>query len=80
MTITISSSTESLLRERANREGKDPDDVADALLADALAWQEIDRARAAEAIGVAIKEFADGRGRPAREALEELRRKYEVQR
>ena len=57
---------------------------AEIVVQDAKAYQEmlerVERAETAAAIRQGIKEFERGEGRPAREALEELRRKHGISR
>jgi len=72
MTITISESTEEMLRKRAAQVGQDINRVADTLLASALAWER----QEVEAIQEGIDAANQGRERSAREYLGEHKRRY----
>jgi prevent-host-death family protein len=57
---------------------------AELVVQDAKSYQEmikrVERAETVTAIREAIEEYDRGQGRPARKALEELRRKYDISR
>jgi predicted transcriptional regulator len=75
MTITISAELEAKLKERAAQEGKDPDSVAEALLAAALDWEAQERAETIAGIQRGLEASAAGRVRPAAEVFAEMRAK-----
>lgn len=78
MTISISDETEALLREKATREGRDVNSMADAILADALTWESRERTETIEAVRLADVAAEEGRERPLSEFLAEQRAKYGV--
>ena len=78
MTITIDSDTESRLREKAAREGKDIDTLASTLLNMALVWEAQDRAEAVEGIRLGWEACEQGRMRPFREFAAEQRAKFNL--
>jgi predicted transcriptional regulator len=71
MTITIELGPEVLeqLREKAALEGREPETVAAAVLADALAWEAEDRAEAIEGIRRGLADFKAGRFRSLDEVI-----------
>jgi predicted transcriptional regulator len=73
MTITISAELEAKLKERAAQEGRDPDAVAEALLAAALEWEAQERAEAIAGIQRGLEASAAGRVRPAAEVFADMR-------
>ena len=73
MTITISTETEAMLREKAERDGQDINEIADILLAAALEWEAQDRAEAIAGIQRGLEASAAGRVRPAAEVFAEMR-------
>lgn len=77
MTITISPTTESMLRQTAEMEVRDPDSVADRLLADALTWAQRDRAEAIAGIQRGLDDVAAGRAKPLSQAVSEARERYD---
>lgn len=74
-TITISPELEARPRERASRDGKDLDTVAETLLAAALAWDEREYAEAVVGIRRGLETGAAGRVRPASEVFTETRKR-----
>jgi predicted transcriptional regulator len=78
MTITIELAPEVLerLREKAALEGREPETVAAAVLADALAWDAEDRAAAIEGIRRGLADFEAGRFRSLEAVIAEKREKY----
>ncbi len=76
MTITISSDTEARLRAKAETEGRDPNEVADALLMQALEWDMEDSAQAQEGVRRGLADVAAGRTRPFVEFAAEQRQKH----
>jgi predicted transcriptional regulator len=75
MTITISPELEARLRERAAREGVDPDSAAEALIALALDWEAQERAEAIAGIQRGLEASAAGRVRPAADVFADMRAK-----
>lgn len=73
MTISLSPETEARLRERAERDGRDVDAVADALLSFALEWEVQDRAEAIAGIQRGIEASEAGRVRPAADVFAQMR-------
>ncbi len=74
MAITLTPETEACLRERAEREGRDADAFADALLADALADDPDDLTDAEvgeirDGIRRGLKATASGRVKPLAQAV-----------
>jgi DNA-binding TFAR19-related protein (PDSD5 family) len=63
MTITLTPGTEARLREKAEREGREIDAVAEALIAAALEWEAQDRAEAIEGIRRGDQAAAEGHER-----------------
>lgn len=78
MSITLTPETEARLREQAVRQGLEPDALADSLLAEALAWEEVDRAEAVEGIRRGLEASDAGRVRPFAEFAAEMRAKYNL--
>ena len=78
MPITITADTEAKLREKAVREGQDPNTLADILLNMALEWEAQDRAEAVEGIKRGLQDFEQGRSRPFREFAAEQRAKFHL--
>ena len=75
MTIILSPETKTKLREKAERDGRDINAVANALLAEALEWEARDYAAAVEGIRRGLEASAAGRVRPASEVFADMRRK-----
>ncbi len=73
MSITLTPETEAKLREKAAQEGREPDAVADDLLAMALEWESLDRAEAIAGIRRGLEASAAGRVRPAAEVFADMR-------
>jgi predicted transcriptional regulator len=73
MTITISAELEARLQERAAEEGKDPNLIAETLLAAALDWEAQERAEAIAGIERGLEASAAGRVRPASAVFAEMR-------
>ena len=78
MTITLSPETEALLAEKARRDGKDVNAVADALLFAALDEEARDRAEAIEGVQRGDRAAAAGREHPLAEFFAEQRAKYSL--
>jgi predicted transcriptional regulator len=76
--ITLSPELETLLLERAARQGQEVNLVASELLADVLEWQEQDSAEAIEGIQRGLDDFEVGRFRNFQEFAEEQRLKYNL--
>jgi predicted transcriptional regulator len=76
--ITLSPELETLLLDRAARQGQEVNLVASELLADVLEWQEQDSAEAIEGIQRGLDDFEVGRFRDFQEFAEEQRLKYNL--
>jgi predicted transcriptional regulator len=76
--ITLSPELETLLLDRAARQGQEVNLVASELLADVLEWQEQDSAEAIEGIQRGLDDFEVGRFRNFQEFAEEQRLKYNL--
>jgi predicted transcriptional regulator len=76
--ITLSPELETLLLDRAARQGQEVNLVASELLADVLEWQEQDSAEAIEGIQQGLDDFEIGRFRNFQEFAEEQRLKYNL--
>jgi predicted transcriptional regulator len=76
--ITLSPELETLLLERAARQGQEVNLVASELLADVLEWQEQDSAEAIEGIQRGLDDFEIGRFRNFQAFAEEQRLKYNL--
>jgi predicted transcriptional regulator len=76
--ITLSPELETLLLDRAARQGQEVNLVASELLAGVLEWQEQDSAEAIEGIQQGLDDFEIGRFRNFQEFAEEQRLKYNL--
>ncbi len=76
MSITLSPETETRLRGKAQREGMDLNEVADALLAMALEWDARAQVEEVAAIQEGLASVDAGRTRPFAEFAAEMRAKY----
>jgi predicted transcriptional regulator len=76
--ITLSPELETLLLERAARQGQEVNLVASKLLADVLEWQEQDSAEAIKGIQQGLDDFEVGRFRDFQEFAEEQRLKHNL--
>jgi predicted transcriptional regulator len=76
--ITLSPELETLLLDRAARQGQEVNLVASELLAGVLEWQEQDSAEAIEGIQRGLDDFEVGRFRDFQEFAEEQRLKYNL--
>jgi hypothetical protein len=77
MTISITPATEALLHQEAAQTGQEPDALADALLADALARAAQEREETIEGIKRGLQAGEEGRERPVSEYIAEVQRKKE---
>ncbi len=77
MTITLSldAGAEAYLREKAVQEGQETEAVAQALLAQAMAWDAQDRAETLEGVRRGLEAGDAGRVRPAADVFGEMRAK-----
>ncbi len=73
MTITLDPETETMLREKARREGQEPQSVAKMLLANSLEADAQEYRETVEAIRVAL---ASGPGKPIEQYIAEQRAKH----
>ncbi len=73
MTITLDQDTESMLREKALREGTEPDAVANMLLADVL---EADAREYQQSVAAIREALESGPGKPIEQYIEEQRVKH----
>ena len=76
--VTLSPELETLLRNRADRQGQDVNFVASELLASALEWEEQDSAAAIKGIQQGFDDFEAGRFRSFEDFSEEQRHKYNL--
>jgi predicted transcriptional regulator len=76
--ITLSPELETLLLDRAARQGQEVNLVASELLADVLEWQEQDSAEAIEGIQRGLDNFEVGQFRDFQEFAAEQRLKYNL--
>ncbi len=76
--ITLSPELETLLLDRAARQGQEVNLVASELLADVLEWQEQDSTEAIEGIKQGLDDFEVGRFRDFQEFAAEQRLKYNL--
>jgi predicted transcriptional regulator len=76
--ITLSPELETLLLDRAARQGQEVNLVASELLAGVLEWQEQDSAEAIKGIQQGLDDFEAGRFRDFQEFAEEQRLKYNL--
>jgi predicted transcriptional regulator len=76
--ITLIPELETLLLDRAARQGQEVNLVASELLAGVLEWQEQDSAEAIEGIQRGLDDFEIGRFRNFQEFAEEQRLKYNL--
>lgn len=75
MTITLSPQTEARLREKATREGRTPDTVADAILGDVLNAEAQEQTEIASAVQRAMTAANTGREKPLEQYLAAQRAK-----
>ena len=73
MTITLDPETEAKLREKADREGQEPDVVAKMLLADVL---EADARKHQESVAAIREALESGPGKPIEQYVAEQRAKH----
>jgi predicted transcriptional regulator len=76
--ITLSPELETLLLDRAARQGQEVNLVASELLAGVLEWQEQDLVEAIEGIQRGLDDFEVGRFRDFQKFAEEQRLKYDL--
>lgn len=72
MTITLDPTIEAPLREKALREGQEPNEVANVLLAEVLKAE----AKAHEEMTAALQKAMSGQGKPIEQYLAEQRAKH----
>ena len=75
MTITLAPKTEAMLKENAQREGRDMDTVANDLLDDFLSAEMRERAETVAAIHAGMEAGAAGREKPLKQYIAEQRQK-----
>jgi predicted transcriptional regulator len=73
ITVNLTPEAERILREKAQRQGEDPEAVAATVLAEALEWEAQDRAEAVEGMQRGLDDFEAGRYRPFSEFAAEQR-------
>ena len=78
MTITLKPETEARLVERAEREGADVNDTADALVVAGLEWEAREKADSAASLRRALEESDAGKVRLFSEVAAEWRAKYNL--
>ena len=76
MTLVINPDLEKKLRMRAAEEGTEPNAMAEALLAAALRWDQMDFEAAVQGIKPGLDAFEGGRFRPFTEFAAEQRERY----
>jgi predicted transcriptional regulator len=76
MTIILEPQTETLLREKAQREGQDLNVLANAMLGTVLDWEAQDRAEAVEGIQRGLDDFAAGRYSPAAQVFADIKARH----
>ena len=75
ITLDLEPDVESYLREKAAQEGQDEEAVAQALLAQAAAWNARDHAEAVEGVRQGFAASDTGRVRPAADVFADMRAK-----
>lgn len=78
MTVTLTPQTETLLLEKAQREGSDASIIADTLLAAVLQWEAKERTKELEGIQCGLDASDVGRARPFAEFAAEMRRRHSL--
>jgi len=76
--VTLSPELETLLCDRAARQGQDVSLMASELLASVLAWEEQDSEAAIRGIQQGLNDFEGDRFRSFEDFAEEKRRKYDL--
>ena len=72
LTLTLSPKVESMLCEKASREGTDPRVVAESVLEYVLEWERRDREEAIEGIRRGLEDSKAGRVRPIGETFAKM--------
>jgi predicted transcriptional regulator len=75
ITVNLTPEAERILREKAQRQGEDPEAVAATVLTEALEWEAQDRAEAIEGIQRGLYDFEAGRFRSFSEFAAEQRKR-----
>ncbi len=75
MSITLAPEIEARLREKAEREGKDVNAVADAIIAATLEWEAREFAETVAGIERGLQAAAEGRERPFEDYVADVRRR-----
>ena len=78
ITIDLAPQVEAQLREKAAREGRNAEAVAQAVLAQALEWEAQERAEAAAGIQRGLDDFAAGRYSPASQVFADIRARHGI--
>ena len=78
LTINLPPEAEQRLKDRAAQQGQRAEEVAAAVLADVLSWDEEPSEEAVRGIQRGLDDFAAGRFRPLGEFAAEQRRKYDL--
>jgi predicted transcriptional regulator len=76
--VTLSPELETLLRDRAERQGQDVNLVASELLANILEWEGQDSAAAIKGIQQGLDDFDAGQFRSFQDFAQEQRHKYDL--
>ena len=76
MSITLTQQTETRIQEKAKREGRDVNAIADALISSALDWEAQEQSETLEGIRRGDQAVEEGRERPLQEFLSEQRSKH----
>lgn len=78
ITLDLAPEVEAWLREKAARDGREKEVVAQAVLAQALEWEAQERAEAAEGIQRGLDDFAAGRYSPASQVFADIRARHGI--
>ena len=78
MTLTITLETETMLREKAAREGQDVDVVADALLSQVLEWEARERNEVIAAVREGLEDSRQSRVTPLAAWDARMRAKHHI--
>lgn len=78
ITLNLAPQVEAQLREKAARDGREAEAVAQTVLAQALEWESQERAEAAEGIKRGLDDFAAGRYSPASQVFADIRTRHGI--
>ena len=80
MHLHLTEERQAQLTEYAQRHGQDPAVALDEVLADAFAWEKLDRDEALQGIRRGLEDVKAGRTKPASQVFDELRAEYGLSR